>query len=60
MRKVIQISTAGVDESGNQFGVTHVTTALCDDGSVWEKAWPMNNHSGDWYRLPPIPQDDDA
>lgn len=57
MRKVIQISTTCVVASGNQFGVTHVTTALCDDGTIWEKSWAINNHCGNWTQLEEIPQD---
>lgn len=59
MRKVIQISTAGIVGDGVSHGENHITTALCDDGTVWERGWPINNNDGEWRKLPPIPQDND-
>ena len=52
-RKILAIATAGV-ENVNSTQCNHITTALCDDGTVWElrdnKQYPA------WAQLPPIPQ----
>jgi hypothetical protein len=52
MRKVIQISTAGVE---NTFSTqcNHITTVLCDDGTVWEIK--DNSENPVWAQLPEIP-----
>ncbi len=53
MRKIIQISTTGVaNVSSTQ--CNRITTALCDDGTVWELR--DNTQSPCWQQLPPIPQ----
>jgi hypothetical protein len=57
VRKIIQIATTFVEDGKEP---DHVTTALCDDGTVWERNWPRYNCDGLWYQLPPIPQDTDA
>lgn len=48
-RKIIQI-TNSVSESADEL----ITTALRNDGSVWEFG-----NSGEWNALPPIPQDEE-
>lgn len=52
MRKIIQIAVAGVKNTA-ETQCNYVTTALCDDGAVFE----MRNNSAHWDRLPDIPQD---
>ena len=49
MRKVIQISTE------SHLGDYYVLTALCDDGTIWEKT-----NSGLWTLTESIPQPHDA
>ena len=50
MRKVIQISSSVVPES--DYDTKHqVTTALCDDGTMWAIV-----DLKEWKQLPPIPQ----
>lgn len=56
MRKIIQISNAAVIGDEVQFGNNVSIIALCDDGTVWEYLWPVNNGSGEWQKLPEIPQ----
>ena len=60
MRKVIQISTAAVVGDDHSHGPNLITTALCDDGTIWERGWPINNRDGEWSQLPPIPQNTPA
>ena len=60
MRKVIQITSSGITGDGRSHGENYIVTALCDDGTIWERGWSINNNDGEWYKLPPIPQDDDA
>lgn len=54
MRKIIQISTSGVE---NNFGTqcNYIVSALCDDGSVWVGS---DNPYNAWVKLPDIPQED--
>jgi len=54
MRKIIQISTDSINDGGQLLWAG--TTALCDDGTVWD----INQRCTDphWVALPPIPQDD--
>lgn len=59
-RKIIQISTATVVGDNISFGNNLATTALCNDGSVWEYLWPVNNGNGYWERFADIPQDNDC
>lgn len=59
MRKVIQISNTTVVGDGMHFGNNVSTIALCDDGTVWEYLWPINNGNGIWQQLPPIPQENE-
>lgn len=52
-RKIIAIATAGVaNVSSTQ--CNHITTVLCDDGTVWE----IRDNTGTpvWCPLPTIPQ----
>ncbi len=56
MRRIVQIATAGV-ENTRSTQCNHITTALCDDGTVWELA--DNTDNPQWRRLPEIPQDND-
>ena len=53
MRKIIQISTTGVANNSNT-QCNHVTTVLCDDGTVWQ----TDDTHRDWVWMPPIPQDE--
>lgn len=61
MRKIVQVAVAGVQHTAS---MPHnwITTALCDDGSVWQIG---NNFSHrderakKWKRLSPIPQDEE-
>jgi hypothetical protein len=39
-------ATTTLDHSGRV-----LTTAICDDGTIWTKGW-----DGLWHKLPPIPQ----
>ena len=57
MRKIIQIISTPVIGDNINFGNNVVVHALCDDGSVWEYTWPVNNGSGYWSKLPDIPQE---
>jgi len=43
MRKIIQISTAGVQNT-NVTQCNHIVTVLCDDGTIWE----MKDTVGGW------------
>lgn len=53
MRKIVQITTTGVDACCNDV-CEYVLTALCDDGSLW---WKLNrNLHGEWVRLHGVPQ----
>lgn len=52
MRKIIQINTTGVNNTYNT-QCDYVTTALCNDGTVWVK----HDQSDSWQRLPLIPQE---
>ena len=60
MRKIIQITSATVVGDDVGFGNNVVVNALCDDGTVWEYMWPVNNGSGFWCKLPDIPQEDEV
>jgi hypothetical protein len=51
VRRVIAISTAGVANTRNT-QCDHITTALCDDGSMWELR--DNTELPRWTRLPEI------
>lgn len=51
-RKIIQIAAAGVENTYST-QCSHITTALCDDGTVWEI---HDNSQPIWRQLPPIPQ----
>ncbi len=51
VRRVIAISTAGVANTRNT-QCDHITTALCDDGSIWELR--DNTAFQRWTRLPDI------
>ncbi len=48
--RIIQIATSGV-ESNAQTQCNWVTTALCDDGSVWY----ISDRNECWFPLPKIP-----
>jgi hypothetical protein len=52
IRQVIQISTIRVDESLTT-QCEYITTALCNDGTIWEIA---NRNYAEWTRIPDIPQ----
>lgn len=52
-RKIISIATAGV-ENVSSTQCNHITTALCDDGTVWELR--DNTERPAWTQLPEIPQ----
>lgn len=52
-RKIIQISTCGIENTYHTQS-NMVTTALCDDGSIWRLC---DNVNSVWQRLPDIPQD---
>lgn len=54
MRKIIQISTDS-QPSSRDWEAWSITTALCDDGTVWEYDPSAKKV---WTRLPDIPQDD--
>jgi len=58
MRKIIQIST---DSHVWPDSTTwQSTTALCDDGTVWELEWnPFEKDYKWWTKLPDIPQTED-
>ena len=45
-RKIVQISTAA-QMSGCNGGPNVIITALCDDNTLWQKGWPMNNDDGE-------------
>ncbi len=60
MRKIIQITSTPVNGDNVNFGNNVAVHALCDDGSVWEYTWPVNNGSGFWCKLPDIPQEDEV
>lgn len=49
-RKVIQIATAVVPWSETN-DLAHITTVLCDDGTIWE-----NSNGKPWYQIEPVPQ----
>ena len=48
--RVIQISTTNVQEVADAHPDYFVTTALCEDGSIWERtvAWGAAHRSYDW------------
>jgi len=49
-RRIVQIAACGVDNvSSTQ--CAYITTALCDDGTLWEQ----RNTSSDWRCFSPIP-----
>lgn len=52
-RKIDQISTCEVANTDHT-RCNMITTALCDDGSVWSL---RDNVNAVWERLPDIPQD---
>lgn len=52
-RRVVAISSTGVANTQNT-QCDHITTALCNDGSVWELR--DNTANPEWRRLPSIPQ----
>jgi hypothetical protein len=52
-RKIVQIAVAGMDENPDQWTMLY---ALCSDGSLWLLS-KENSRSGEWQRLPPIPQE---
>lgn len=51
MRKIIQVAVTGVANTAAT-QCNYITTALCDDGTVWE----MDDASRRWGELAPIPQ----
>lgn len=51
-RKIIQISTALIPET-DLSSYEQVTTALCNDGTVWN----FSTEDGNWWLYPNIPQD---
>lgn len=57
-RKIIQISTA-TEVKGYNGGPNIFITALCDDGTVWQKGRQINNCDGEWRQIQAIPQDGD-
>lgn len=52
-RKIIAIATAGVNNTIST-QCNFITTALCNDGTVWEIRDNTNNQ--EWILLPEIPQ----
>lgn len=52
MRKIIQISTSGVENTMST-QCNYVVHALCDDGTLWIRT---NNHG--WELQPDVPQHD--
>ena len=58
MRKIIQISTDS-QPSSKDWEAWYTTTALCDDGTVWElDCGPSFEKNKVWKKLPDIPQTD--
>lgn len=51
-RKIIQICTSGVDNT-QATQAEFVLTALCNDGTIWNKF----GHQSNWLRVEDIPQD---
>jgi hypothetical protein len=51
MRKPIQIHRLHIPELPGRWPAVVLTTALCDDGTMWER------FDGHWTQLSPIPQD---
>lgn len=51
-RKIIQISTSGVNNT-QQTQADFILTALCNDGTVWNKF----GHQSNWMKIEDIPQD---
>lgn len=51
-RKIIQICVTGV-ENVQETQCNFVMTALCDDGTVWNRF----GHSSNWLKIEAIPQD---
>lgn len=57
IRKPIQICTAAA--ATNEFGevfYSEITTALCNDGSLWQLRRGNGENEKQWQRLPDIPQ----
>ena len=59
MRKIIQIAIDS-QPTTQDWNAWSVTTALCDDGSVWELQYNPELKQRVWERVPDIPQDNDA
>jgi hypothetical protein len=55
MRKIIQISTES-QPSNEDWEAWYTTTALCDDGTLWELTWDFSKEKKVWTKLPDIPQ----
>jgi len=55
MRKIIQISTDS-QPSSEDWEAWCTTTALCDDGTVWELDYDPIVKIKIWKKLPDIPQ----
>lgn len=56
MRKIIQIAMDS-QPAGDVSDAWCVTTALCDDGTVWELEYNRTKGVKEWTMLPEIPQD---
>ena len=56
-RKIIQISTVALIGDNVHFGNNHITTALCNDGSIWTIGWNLGENDGIWHKVEDIPQD---
>lgn len=51
-RKIIQICVAAVENTQNT-QAEFVLTALCNDGTIWNKF----GHQSNWLRVEDVPQD---
>lgn len=57
MRQIIQIAVDSQPGS-ESWDAWVVTTALCDDGTVWELEFNRISKKREWTKLPDIPQED--
>ena len=57
MGKIIQISTDS-QPSGEDWSAWQVTTALCDDGTLWELEFNQKTGTREWAQLPEIPSNE--